>query len=51
MHTLTAATDTAGPTGLYPALTRWLDDLVEEMKYRWDEARLPPRVFRAFDPL
>jgi tRNA A-37 threonylcarbamoyl transferase component Bud32 len=51
VHTLTAATGTAGPTGLYPALTRWLDDLVEAMTSRWDEARLAPRVFRAFAPL
>jgi hypothetical protein len=51
VHTLTAATATAGPTGLYPTLTRWLDDMVEAMKSRWDEARLAPRVFRAFSPL
>jgi phosphotransferase family enzyme len=48
VHTLTAATETARPTGLYPALADWLDTLVDAMKTRWDEARLEPRGFAAF---
>jgi Phosphotransferase enzyme family len=50
VHTLTAATRTARPTGLFPALTRWLDDLVEAMQTRWDEARREPREFPALAP-
>jgi hypothetical protein len=48
VHTLTAATETARPTGRYPALAAWLDNLVDAMKSRWDEALLEPRVFPAF---
>jgi hypothetical protein len=50
VHTLTSATETARPTGLYPALTGWLDELVDAMRTRWDEARLEPREFTAFTP-
>jgi Phosphotransferase enzyme family len=50
VHTLTAATETARPTGLYPALAEWLDNLVDAMKTRWDEALLQPRGFPAFKP-
>jgi Phosphotransferase enzyme family len=49
VHTLTAATETTRPTGLYPALTDWLDSLVDAMKTRWEEARLEPRGFPAFN--
>jgi hypothetical protein len=50
VHTLTAATETARPTGLYPALAEWLDNLVDAMKTRWEEALLEPRGFPAFKP-
>jgi hypothetical protein len=49
VHTLTSAIETAEPTGRYPALTAWLGDLVDEMKTRWDEARLEPRGFTGLD--
>lgn len=49
VHTLTSATETARPTGLFPALTNWFDRLVEAMKIRWGEARLEPREFTAFN--
>lgn len=32
VHTLTAATETAKPTGVFPTLTDWFDNLVEVMK-------------------
>jgi hypothetical protein len=50
VHTLTAAIETARPTGRYPALAAWLDNLVDAMKSRWDEALLEPRAFPAFKP-
>jgi hypothetical protein len=51
VHTLTSAVETAEPTGLFPALTGWFDELVQAMTTRWDEARLEPRAFPATDPL
>jgi hypothetical protein len=49
-HTLTSAIETARPTGLFPALTDWFDDLVNVMMTRWAEAQLQPQEFTAFTP-
>jgi Phosphotransferase enzyme family len=51
VHTLTSTVASVAPTGMFPALTAWFGDLVDEMKARWREARLDPRTFTAFAPL
>ncbi len=48
VQTLAAANETALRTRSFPALTTWFGVLVEEMKSRWDEARLEPRKFPVF---
>lgn len=48
VQTLTAANETAFRTGSFPALTAWFQALIDEMKNRWDEARLEPRKFPVF---
>jgi hypothetical protein len=48
VQTLTSANETALRTRSFPALTAWFNVLVEEMKSRWDEARLEPRKFPVF---
>jgi len=46
VQTLTSAAATA--MAVYPALSRWFEDLAGTMQLRWDEARRPPRGFQAF---
>jgi hypothetical protein len=47
VQTLGSATATARKTRSFPGLTAWFEVLVDEMKDRWDEARLEPRRFPA----
>lgn len=48
VQTLTAAAEIAVQARRFEALARWFLALAAEMRERWDEARQPPRMFRAF---
>lgn len=46
---LTSFVEIARGARCYPALGSWFMALIEQMQERWEEARLPPRVFRPYD--
>lgn len=48
VQTLTSFAEIAARAERYPSLARWCLVLVDEMRDRWEEARQPPRCFRAF---
>lgn len=47
VQTLTSAA--ASMRSTYPRLANWFEELVDVMQLRWEEARLPPRQFPAFE--
>jgi Ser/Thr protein kinase RdoA (MazF antagonist) len=46
VQTLESAAESSGTT--YPVLSAWFEELAGATRLRWEEARLPPREFRAF---
>lgn len=48
VQTITSFAEIAIRARCYEALAHWFLALADEMRERWDEARQPPRVFRAF---
>lgn len=48
VQTLTSFAQIALQARCFESLAHWFLALADEMRERWDEARQPPRVFRAF---